>query len=63
MLVVDGSVEDDGYFLSYVYDFVENKSEFVIFDVSNVEKDFIVCVYLFVCVLVGFYGSWILDLV
>jgi carotenoid cleavage dioxygenase-like enzyme len=55
------SAEDDGYLLSYVYDPAENRSELVILDASQLEKDPIARVHLPVRVPAGFHGSWIAD--
>jgi len=55
------SAEDDGYLLSYVFDPAENRSDLVILDASQLEKDPIARVHLPVRVPAGFHGSWIAD--
>ncbi len=57
----DGTSEDDGYLLSYVYDPAEDKSELVILDASNIANDPVARVHLPARVPAGFHGSWIGD--
>lgn len=53
--------EDDGYLMTYVHDPVENKSDLVILDASNMASDPVARVHLPVRVPAGFHGSWIPD--
>ena len=55
------STEDDGYLLSFVYDPAENKSELIIVDASNMEKDPVARVHLPRRIPAGFHGSWVAD--
>jgi carotenoid cleavage dioxygenase len=55
------SSEDDGYLLSFVHDPAENKSELIILDASNMEKDPVARIHLPTRVPAGFHGSWIAD--
>ncbi|MBQ76208.1 MAG: dioxygenase [Gammaproteobacteria bacterium] len=55
------SAEDDGYLLSFVYDQAENKSELIIVDASNMEKDPVARIHLPRRVPAGFHGSWVAD--
>jgi len=55
------SAEDDGYLLSFVHDPSIDKSELVILDASQVEKDPVARIHLPVRVPAGFHGSWIAD--
>ncbi len=55
------SAEDDGYLLSFVYDPAENKSELIIVDASNMEKDPVARVHLPRRIPAGFHGSWVAD--
>ena len=57
----DGTSEDDGYLLSFVYDAAENKSELIIVDASNMASDPVARVHLPVRVPAGFHGSWVAD--
>ena len=57
----NASAEDDGYLLSFVYDPAEEKSELVIMDASQIEKDPIARIHLPARVPAGFHGSWIAD--
>jgi carotenoid cleavage dioxygenase-like enzyme len=55
----NGSLEDDGYLLSYVYDPADQKSELVILDASQIENEPLARIHLPTRVPVGFHGSWI----
>lgn len=57
----DGSLEDDGYLLSYVHDPATDKSELIILDASQIEKEPIARIMLPVRIPAGFHGSWIPD--
>ncbi len=57
----DGTSEDDGYLMSFVYDPADNKSELVIIDASNVSNDPVARIHLPTRVPVGFHGSWVAD--
>lgn len=57
----NGSAEDDGYLLSFVYDRAENKSELIIVDANQMGNDPVARVHLPTRVPAGFHGSWIGD--
>jgi carotenoid cleavage dioxygenase-like enzyme len=57
----DGTSEDDGYLMSYVYDPASAKSELVIMDASNIGSEAIARIHLPARVPAGFHGSWIGD--
>ena len=57
----DGTSEDDGYLMTYVYDPAEGKSELVIMNANQIEEDPIARIHLPVRVPGGFHGSWIPD--
>ena len=54
----DGSAEDDGYLMTYVYDAASNRSDYVIFDAKSMSSDPVASVHL-PRVPFGFHGSWI----
>lgn len=60
MLCLGGVDEDDGWLLVMVYCVVMDMSDVVIFDVCVIDVGLVVIVYLLCCVLVGFYGVWVL---
>lgn len=55
----NGTSEDDGYLLSYVYDPTEDKSELIILDASRIEAEPIARIHIPVRIPIGFHGSWI----
>ncbi len=57
----NGTSEDDGYLLSYVYDPADQKSELVILDASNMGSEPIARIHLPTRVPAGFHGSWIAN--
>lgn len=57
----NGTAEDDGYLLSFVYDEADNKSELIIVDASQMGNDPIARVHLPNRVPAGFHGSWVAD--
>jgi carotenoid cleavage dioxygenase-like enzyme len=56
-----GGAEDDGWILTYVYDATRDKSDFVIFDATNLEKPPVARIHLPFRVPFGFHGSWLAD--
>jgi carotenoid cleavage dioxygenase len=57
----DGTSEDDGWVLSYVYQPGDNKSEIVIVDSRAFEKEPVARIHLPVRVPAGFHGNWVPD--
>ncbi len=55
----DGSAEDDGWVLSYVYQPETNTSEVVILDSRGFDKDPVARIHLPVRVPAGFHGNWV----
>ncbi len=54
----DGTAEDDGYLMTYVYDAASNESDFVIFDAASMSPEPIAKVHL-PRVPFGFHGNWV----
>ncbi len=54
----DGTAEDDGYLMTYVYDAASDRSDFVIFDAQSMSSDPVASVHL-PRVPFGFHGSWV----
>jgi carotenoid cleavage dioxygenase len=54
----DGTAEDDGYLMTYVYDAASNRSEYVLFDAKSMSDQPIATVHL-PRVPFGFHGSWV----
>jgi carotenoid cleavage dioxygenase-like enzyme len=57
----DGTAEDDGWVLSYVYQPAEDKSEIVIVDSRAFDKEPVARIHLPVRVPAGFHGNWVPD--
>jgi carotenoid cleavage dioxygenase len=57
----NGSSEDDGWVLSYVYQPEENKSEVVIVDSRAFDQEPVARIHLPVRVPAGFHGNWVPD--
>jgi carotenoid cleavage dioxygenase len=57
----DGSAEDDGWVLSYVYQPAEDKSEIVILDARDFDGEPVARIHLPVRVPAGFHGNWVPD--
>lgn len=57
----NGTSEDHGYLLSYVYDPAEGKSELIILDTENLSDDPVARIHLPTRVPAGFHGSWTPD--
>ena len=57
----DGSAEDDGWVLSYVYQPAENKSEIVIINARDFDSEPVARIQLPVRVPAGFHGNWVPD--
>lgn len=57
----DGSVEDDGWVLSYVYDATTDRSDVVVLAAQDLSGDPVATVHLPARVPFGFHGSWIPD--
>lgn len=57
----NGTSEDDGWVLSYVYDQATNKSEIVIVDSTAFDKEPVARIHLPVRVPAGFHGNWVPD--
>ncbi|WP_279246247.1 carotenoid oxygenase family protein [Candidatus Litorirhabdus singularis] len=55
----DGSAEDDGWLLSYVFDKAAGTSELVIMDAADLSRGALATVHLPARVPMGFHGSWI----
>jgi carotenoid cleavage dioxygenase len=56
-----GSAEDDGWVLSYVYQPADNRSEVVILDSRSFEDEPVARIHLPVRVPAGFHGNWVPD--
>jgi carotenoid cleavage dioxygenase-like enzyme len=54
----NGTAEDDGYLMTYVYDAATNESDFVIFDASSMSSEPVATVHL-PRVPFGFHGNWV----
>ena len=57
----NGSEEDDGWVLSYIYQPEIDKSEIVIIDSRSFEKEPVARIHLPVRVPYGFHGNWVPD--
>jgi carotenoid cleavage dioxygenase len=57
----EGSAENDGWLLSYVYDFAEDRTDFVVLDARDLAADPVAVVHLPTRVPHGFHGSWLPD--
>jgi len=57
----DGTAEDDGWVLSYVYDPGTDRSELVILDATRFEREPVARIHLPTRVPYGFHGSWLPD--
>ena len=55
----DGSSEDGGWLLAYVYDNATDKSEVLILDASSMSDEPVARVLLPARVPMGFHGSWV----
>lgn len=55
----DGSAENDGWLLSYVYDAAEDRTDFVVLDARDLAADPVAVVHLPTRVPHGFHGSWL----
>jgi carotenoid cleavage dioxygenase len=55
----DGSAEDDGWLLSFVYDAADDRTDFVILDARDLAADPVATVRLPARVPHGFHGSWL----
>jgi carotenoid cleavage dioxygenase len=56
-----GDAEGDGYVMTFVYDASRNKSDLVILDATDFEKEPVARIHLPTRVPAGFHGSWIPD--
>ena len=54
----NGTAEDDGYLMTYVYDAASNESDFMIFDASSMSAEPVAKVHL-PRVPFGFHGNWV----
>ena len=54
----DGTAEDDGYLMTYVYNAANNESDFMIFDASSMSSEPVATVHL-PRVPFGFHGNWV----
>jgi carotenoid cleavage dioxygenase len=57
----DGSAEDDGWVLAYVYDANTDRSDVVVLDAQDFGGDPVATIHLPVRVPFGFHGSWLPD--
>lgn len=57
----NGSSEDDGYLMTYVYNETDDKSEFIVLDAQDLENGPLVRVKHNQRIPFGFHGSWIAD--
>lgn len=57
----DGTAEDDGYLLQYVYDKTRDMSDFVVLDANDIAADPIATIALPQRIPFGFHGSWFAD--
>jgi len=57
----DGTAEDDGWVLAYVYDATEDRSDVVVLDAQDFAGEPVATIHLPVRVPFGFHGSWLPD--
>jgi carotenoid cleavage dioxygenase-like enzyme len=57
----DGTAEDDGWLLTYVYDLADDTTEFVVLDASDLGRGYVARVPLPQRVPFGFHGNWVSD--
>lgn len=57
----DGTAEDDGWLLAYVYDLGDDTSEFVVLDAADLDRGCVARVPLPQRVPFGFHGNWVSD--
>ena len=55
----DGTAEDDGYLMGFVYDAAQGRSDLVLLDAAGLET--VAAIHLPVRVPNGFHGNWIPD--
>jgi carotenoid cleavage dioxygenase len=57
----DGTAEDDGWLLTYVYDLGDDTTEFVVLNAADLDRGYVARVPLPQRVPFGFHGNWVSD--